>query len=78
MTRPDPRVLNLRSEAMPLGDGLFVTFSMAGGQIDAAFAPPLPRGRKARRYLAPYRRARDAFLRRVALRTGLTVAVVEV
>lgn len=73
----DPRTIIMASEAMPLGDGLTVTFAMKEGQIDAAFTPPLPRGRKARRYLAPYRRARDEFLTRVAKRPGLTVGVVE-
>ncbi len=74
----DPTALDMASEAMPLGNGLTVTFSMIGGRMEAAFAPDLPRGRGARRYLAPYRRARDEFLRRVAQRTGLTVGVVEV
>lgn len=74
----DPRTVTMSSEAMPLGNGVTVTFSMDAGQMEAAFAPDLPKGRKARRFLAPYRRARDEFLRRVALRTGLTVGVVEI
>jgi hypothetical protein len=63
---------------MPIGNGFTVTFSMNAGRMEAAFAPGLPKGRKARRFLASYRLARDEFLRRVALRTGLTVGVVEV
>lgn len=74
----DPRTLTMASEAMPLGNGFTVTFSMNAGRIDAAFIPALPKGRKARRYLSSYRLARDEFLCRVALRTGLTVGVVEV
>lgn len=74
----DPRSITMSSEAMPIGNGFSVTFSMDAGRMEAAFAPDLPRDRKARRFLAPYRRARDEFLRRVALRTGLTVGVVEV
>lgn len=74
----DPATVTMASEAMPLGDGLTVTFTMTAGRMEAAFAPLLPRGRKARRYLPPYRRARDEFLRRFSVRTGLTVGVLEI
>lgn len=67
----------MTSEAMPLGNGLTVTFSLAAGRLDAAWSPAIPTGKKAQRYLAPYRRARDEFLRRVSLRFGLSVGVVE-
>jgi hypothetical protein len=68
----------MRSEAMPLGDGLTVRFAIINGQMEAAFSPTPPRGRKARRILPAYRRARDEFLRRFSVRTGLTVGVLEV
>jgi len=73
-----PAALSMASEAMPLGDGFTATFTLAAGRIDVAFNRDLPKGRKARRYLPAYRRARDEFLRRVSHRTGLTVGVVEV
>jgi len=77
MTRPNPRT-EMRSEAMPLGDGLTVRFAIINGRMEAAFNPTPPRGRKARRILPAYRRARDEFLRRFSVRTGLTVGVLEV
>lgn len=69
---------DMRSEAMPIGNGLTVTFTFVSGTMEAAFAPDLPRGRKARRYLPAYRRARDEFLRRVSARTGMTIGVLEI
>jgi hypothetical protein len=78
MTRPGLKTPDMRSEAMPLGDGLTVTFALVDGAMEVAFAPRPPRGRKARRYLPAYRRARDEFLRRLSLKTGLTVGVLEI
>lgn len=68
---------SLRSERMPLGDGLTVAFNFADGQLAADWQPRMPYGRKGRKYLPAYRRARDEFVRRVAHRTGLNVMVVD-
>jgi hypothetical protein len=45
--------------------------------MEAHWEPRVPVGRKGRKYLPAYRLARDEFLARVAKRTGLSVAVVE-
>lgn len=69
--------VTMTSEAMPLGDGLTVTFSMKGGTLEAEWAPRVPRGRKARKYLPAYKRAPDEFIGRLVQRTGLNVLVVD-
>lgn len=66
----------MRSEAMPVGDGFTVTFLLAGGRLDAEWQPGLP-GKKGRKLIPAYRRARDEFLRRVAHRHGFHIGVVE-
>lgn len=69
--------INMCSERMPLGDGLTVAFSFTNGHLAADWKPRMPYGRKGRKYLPAYRRARDEFVRRVAHRTGLNVLVVD-
>jgi hypothetical protein len=73
----DPRTVNMASEAMPLGDGFTVTFTMKNGQLDADWQPRIPYGRKGRKHLPAYKRARNEFIRRVAHRTGLNMLVVD-
>jgi hypothetical protein len=69
---------DIRSEPMPIGDGFTVTFSFVGGKLDAEWQPRIPVGSSARRrYLSAYKRARLAFVRRVAKRTGLKIMVVD-
>ncbi len=50
--------INMRSERMPIGDGYSVTFSFASGRLEADWQPKVPYGRKGRKYLPAYRRAR--------------------
>ena len=69
--------LDMRSEKMPVGDGYTVSFTYAAGRLDCRWAPRLPHGRKGRRLLPANRLARDEFVRRIAERSGLVVAVVE-
>ena len=67
----------MTSEAMPLGDGFTVTFRMEGRSVNVDWQPRVPCGRKGRKYLPAYRRAREEFVRRVAARTGLSVLVID-
>lgn len=69
--------INMSSEAMPVGDGFAVTFSMKAGRLDCEWSPRVPKGRKARRYLPAYRLARDEFIRRLSARAGIVIGVVE-
>ncbi len=69
--------INMRSERMPIGDGYSVTFSFASGRLEADWQPKVPYGRKGRKYLPAYRRARDEFIRRMVRRTGLNIMVVD-
>jgi len=73
----DPRTVNMASEAMPLGDGITVTFIMKNGQLDAEWQPRIPYGQKGQKYLSAYKRARNEFIRRVASQTGLNMLVVD-
>lgn len=69
--------INMSSEAMPVGGGFAVSFTMKAGQLDCEWSPRVPKGRKARRYLPAYRLARDEFIRRMARKTGVIIGVVE-
>ncbi|WP_156351457.1 hypothetical protein [Sphingomonas sp. Leaf25] len=69
--------LRMTSEKMPVGKGFAVVFTMAGGQLDVEWLPRMPGPRRGRQCLPSYRLARNEFLRRVALKTGLNVMVVE-
>ncbi len=69
--------LHMTSEEMPVGEGFVVVFSMIGGKMDVEWQPRIPTGRRGRQCLPAYRLARNEFLRRVALKTGLNVAVIE-
>lgn len=70
--------INMSSEAMPVGDGFAVSFSMKAGRLDCEWSPRMPKGRKARRYLPAYRLARDEFILRMAKRTGVVIGVIEI
>ncbi|WP_267394976.1 MULTISPECIES: hypothetical protein [unclassified Sphingomonas] len=69
--------INMHSERMPLGDGFTVSFTFRDQKLEADWQPRLPYGRKGRKYLPAYKRARDEFIARLARRTGLTVLVVD-
>lgn len=71
------RELRMTSEKMPVGKGFAVVFSMVGGTLDVEWLPRMPGPRRGRQCLPAYRRARNDFLRRVALKTGLNVMVVD-
>ena len=69
---------DMRSERMPIGDGFTVSFSFVDGKLDAEWHPRLPDNSALnRKYLEPYRRARNEFFRRVARRTGTSIMVVD-
>lgn len=72
-----PNDLRMTSEKMPVGKGFAVVFRMEGGQMEVDWLPRMPGPRRGRQCLPAYRLARNEFLRRVALKTGLNVAVVE-
>ena len=69
--------VTMTSEAMPIGNGLTVIFTMKAGKLAVDWKPRMPVGRKGRKYLPAYRLARDEFLRRVAERTGQVVMVLD-
>ncbi len=69
--------LRMTSEKMPVGKGFAVVFHMEGGQMEVEWLPRMPGPRRGRQCLPAYRLARNEFLRRVALKTGLNVAVIE-
>jgi hypothetical protein len=69
--------LRMTSEKMPVGKGFAVVFRMKGGQLEVEWLPRMPGPRRGRQCLAAYRLARNEFLRRVALKTGLNVMVME-
>ncbi|MEI5685455.1 hypothetical protein [Sphingomonas kyungheensis] len=71
------RTITMESEPMPLGHGRAVIFRLIDGQLEAEWKPRIPHGPWASRLLPAYRRARQEFLRRVALKTGLNMLVVE-
>ena len=79
MTNPNQQTCNLRlrSERMPVGGGFTVAFSLMPGRLEVEWEPRAPVGRKGRKYLPAYRLARDEFLRRVALKIGANVGVIE-
>lgn len=68
---------DIRSEQTPVGGGFTISFTFRDRKLEAHWEPRVPVGRKGRKYLPAYRLARDEFLARVARRTGLSVAVVE-
>ena len=70
-------VPDMKSEAMPVGDGFAVTFSIRGGRMNCEWSPRQPGARKARRYLPAYRLARDEFVRRMSDRAGVVIGVIE-
>lgn len=72
-----PYSICMSSETMPVGDGFAVSFTMSAGRLDCEWSPRVPEGRKARRYLPAYRLARDEFIRRLSVRTGIVIGVVE-
>ena len=47
---------------IPVGNGFTVSFRLSERGIEAEWLPDVPKGRKARRVLPAYRKARDAFL----------------
>jgi hypothetical protein len=67
----------MSSERTPVGGGFTISFTFRDWKMEAHWEPRVPVGRKGRKYLPAYRLARDEFLARVAKRTGLNVAVVE-
>lgn len=69
--------LDMRSEAMPVGDGYTVNFVLKAGRLDCEWSPRTPKGRKARRVLPAYRLAREEFVRRLSIRAGVTVGIIE-
>ena len=58
---------------IPVGNGFTVSFRLSERGIEAEWFPDVPTGRKARRVLPAYRKARDAFLATL----GLNSLVVE-
>ena len=69
--------LRMTSEKMPVGKGFAVVFRMEGTRLDVEWLPRMPGPRRGRQCLPAYRLARSEFLRRVALKTGLCIAVME-
>lgn len=62
------------SKSYDLQDGYSVEFKLDGLSLDCAWSPEPPRGRKAKRLLPSYRRARNDFLGSL----GLPLMVVEI
>jgi hypothetical protein len=73
----DPRTIAMESEPMPLGHGHAVVFRLVDGQLETQWEPRIPHGPSATKLLPAYRRAREEFVRRVALNTGLNMMVIE-
>lgn len=57
----------------PLRHGYTVTLSLDGARLEAEWSPNLPIGRRARKLLPAYRKARNDFLATL----GLPVTVIE-
>ena len=67
-----------RTDAIDLGRGFAIKFSLVDGRFDAVWSPRMPHGRRLRQVLPAYRRARHDFLSGVAEKLGITIAVADV
>ena len=52
---------------IPVGNGFTVSFRLSDRGIEAEWLPDVPTGRKARRVLPAYRKARNAFVATLGL-----------
>ena len=66
------------SATVDLGHGVAVEFRYGDGRMDAVWSPRMPYGRRARQIMPAYRRARHAFLSKVANKLGIVIAVADV
>jgi hypothetical protein len=68
--------VTVRSKLTPVGEGFAVEFVFDGQRLDAEWSPGLP-GPNRQHLIPAYRRARDRFLRRVAVALGTNIGVLE-
>lgn len=66
-----------KSTPINLGRGFAVEFTFTTGGMGCEWSPHVPTGKRGRQLLAPYQRARDAFLGQVAKQLGINIAVTE-
>ena len=65
----------MASPDIPVGNGFTVSFRLSERGIEAEWLPDVPQGRKARRLIHAYRKARDQWLATLAGQ-GVNVMVV--
>lgn len=68
---------DLHSGPVPLGEGYSIEFHFHGLRMDVEWLPRLPKPKQGRRLLPAYRKARNAFLLKIAEATGQRIACVD-
>jgi hypothetical protein len=66
-----------RTQPLELGHGYAVEFRWQRDRFDAVWSPEMPAGKRARKIMPAYQRARHHFLSKVASELGINIAVMD-